>query len=71
VDIGGNKTGLRVDAVKEVLRLSGNSNRKDPGHCNVYGTNHYMDGICKIDNGKRMVVLLNIDKLLNDKELKL
>lgn len=70
VDIGGNKTGLRVDAVKEVLRLSGNSIEKTPAIVTSMGTNHYMDGICKIDNGKRMVVLLNIDKLLNDKDLK-
>ena len=70
VDIGGNKTGLRVDAVKEVLRLSRNSIEKTPAIVTSTGANRYMDGICKIDNGKRMVVLLNIDKILNDKELK-
>lgn len=70
VDIGGNKTGLRVDAVKEVLRLSRSSIEKTPAIVTSTGANRYLDGICKIDNGKRMVVLLNIDKILNDKEVK-
>jgi purine-binding chemotaxis protein CheW len=70
VDIGGNKTGLRVDAVKEVLRLSISSIEKTPAIVTSTGANRYMDGICKIDNGKRMVVLLNIDKILNDNEIK-
>jgi purine-binding chemotaxis protein CheW len=70
VDIGGNKTGLRVDEVKEVLRLSRSSIEETPTIVTSTGANHYMDGICKIDNGKRMVVLLNVDKILNDNELK-
>lgn len=70
VDIGGNKTGLRVDGVKEVLRLSRSSIEKTPAIVTSTGANRYMDGICKIDNGKRMVVLLNIDKILDDEELK-
>ncbi len=71
VDIGGNKTGLRVDAVNEVLRLSGNDIDPAPGIITENGAGKLMQGICKIENGNRMVVLLDVSELLDIKELKI
>jgi purine-binding chemotaxis protein CheW len=70
VDIGGNKTGLRVDAVKEVLRLSRNDIDPAPDIVTENGAGKLMQGICKIENGNRMVVLLDVSELLDIKELK-
>jgi len=70
VDIGGNKTGLRVDAVKEVLRLSRNDIDPAPAIVTENGAGKLMQGICKIENGNRMVVLLDVSELLDIKELK-
>ncbi len=70
VDIAGNKTGLRVDAVKEVLRLSRNDIDPAPDIVTENGAGKLMQGICKIENGNRMVVLLDVSELLDIKELK-
>ena len=70
VDIGGNKTGLRVDIVNEVLRLSKHDIDITPGIVTAEGSNKYMEGVCKINNGKRMVILLNMEKILDENELK-
>jgi purine-binding chemotaxis protein CheW len=68
VDIGGTKTGLRVDQVNEVLRLPKHDIEKTPPII-TNGTNKYMEGVCKMEGGKRMVVLLNVEKILDKKEL--
>jgi purine-binding chemotaxis protein CheW len=70
VDIGGAKTGLRVDQVNEVLRLMKQDIEKTPSIVTAGGANRYMDGVCKIDSGKRMVVLLDVERILDEKELK-
>ncbi|QTA77938.1 Chemotaxis protein [Desulfonema limicola] len=69
VDIGGHKTGLRVDIVNEVLRLSKHDIEITPGIVTSGGANNYMEGVCKIGSGKRMVILLNMEKILDEKEL--
>ncbi len=71
VDIGGAKTGLRVDQVNEVLRLLKQDIEKTPSIVTSGGANKYMDGVCKIDNGKRMVVLLDVGRILDDEELQI
>ena len=70
VDIGGNKTGLRVDQVNEVLRLAKQDIEKTPSIVTSSEANRYMQGVCKMDGGKRMVVLLDVEKILDEKELK-
>jgi purine-binding chemotaxis protein CheW len=70
VDIDGNKTGLRVDAVKEVLRLSRNDIDPAPDIVTENGAGKLMQGICKIENGNRMVVLLDVSEILDKKEMK-
>ncbi len=70
VDIGGGKTGLRVDDVNEVLRLSRQDIENTPNIVMTGGVNHFMEGVCKIDGGRRMVMLLNVEKILDEEELK-
>lgn len=70
VDIGGAKTGLRVDQVNEVLRLMKQDIEKTPSIVTAGGANKYMDGVCKIDSGKRMVMLLDVERILGEKELR-
>ncbi len=71
VDIGGAKTGLRVDQVNEVLRLLKQDIEKTPSIVTAGGANKYMDGVCKIDKGRRMVVLLDVERILDEKELRI
>ena len=70
VDIDGARTGLRVDRVNEVLRLDKKDIDITPSIVTTAGVNHFMEGVCKIDNGKRMVMLLNVEKILSEDELK-
>ncbi len=70
VDIGGTKTGLRVDQVNEVLRLSKQDIEETPSIVTEDSTSRLMQGICKINDGKRMIVLLDVSEILDQKELK-
>ncbi len=69
VELGGVRTGMRVDQVNEVLRVSRTNVVKTPSLIISSGANKYMDGVLKLDGGKRMVVTLDIDKMLNDTEI--
>ncbi|MBF0232237.1 MAG: chemotaxis protein CheW [Desulfamplus sp.] len=69
VDIAGNKTGLLVDQVNEVLRLSRHDIEKTPSIVTEDSTSRLMQGICKINAGKRMIVLLDVSEILDRKEL--
>jgi purine-binding chemotaxis protein CheW len=68
VDLGGIKTGLIVDSVREVLNL----NRKDiapPPEAIGSGIDQqFIFGIGKVDSGKRMIVLLDVEKILSRQE---
>lgn len=70
VDIGGTKTGLRVDQVNEVLRLSIHDIEETPSIVTEESTSRLMQGICKINDGKRMIVLLDVSEILDQRELK-
>jgi purine-binding chemotaxis protein CheW len=69
VDIAGNKTGLRVDQVNEVLRLSKHDIESTPSIVTSGKSNRFMDGVCKLDGGKRMVMLLDVEQVLDQSEL--
>jgi purine-binding chemotaxis protein CheW len=69
VDIAGNKTGLRVDQVNEVLRLSKHDIENTPAIITSGKSNRFMDGVCKLDGGKRMVMLLDVEQVLDQSEL--
>ncbi|MBF0102975.1 MAG: chemotaxis protein CheW [Desulfobacterales bacterium] len=71
VDLNGNRTGIIVDQVNEVLRLSSSDIEPTP-QIVTSGDAHteFMTGICKVDNGKRMILLLDTEKLLTVSEKK-
>ncbi|MBW1705050.1 MAG: chemotaxis protein CheW [Deltaproteobacteria bacterium] len=69
VDIAGNKTGLCVDHVNEVLRLPKRDIDETPSIVISGGANRFMEGVCKLNEGKRMVVLINVEKVLNEEDL--
>ncbi|NWH05167.1 chemotaxis protein CheW [Desulfobacter latus] len=69
VDINGNRTGIRVDQVNEVLRLNKADIDDTPSIVTEQDTGQLMKGVCKIEDGKRMVVMLDVSKMLNKTEL--
>ena len=69
VELGGVRTGLCVDQVNEVLRVSRANVVKTPSLITSSGVNKYLDGVLKLNDGKRMVVTLTIEKMLNDTEM--
>ncbi len=67
LDVGGKKTGLLVDSVREVLNIP----RKDvcPRPRSISNgkdiDRRYISGIGKLDEGRRMVVLLDVAKIVS------
>src|SRR3984885_12201359 len=58
VDIGGVKTGLRVDRVNQVTRVM--RSEIEPPPAAIRGTtSDYLEGIVKLDKGQRIVMALN------------
>lgn len=69
VDIAGIKTGLRVDRVNEVLRLAKSEIEETPEIVSD-GSAAFLQGVCKIENGKRMVILLDVGRILGAREMR-
>jgi purine-binding chemotaxis protein CheW len=68
VELGGVKTGLIVDSVREVLSLSKKDIAPPPEAIHSGIDQHFISGIGKVDSGKRMVVLLDVEKILSKNE---
>jgi chemotaxis signal transduction protein len=68
VDLGGVKTGLVVDSVREVLNLATKDIAPPPEAIGSGIDRHFISGICKVDAGKRMIVLLDVEKILSRQE---
>ena len=68
VELGGVKTGLIVDSVREVLSLSKKDIAPPPDAIHSGVDQHFISGIGKVDSGKRMVVLLDVAKILSHGE---
>jgi purine-binding chemotaxis protein CheW len=65
IDDGGSKTGLLVDSVREVLNLSQSDIAPPPASISGGIEQRYISGIGKVDNGKRMIVLLHVARVVN------
>jgi purine-binding chemotaxis protein CheW len=68
VELGGVKTGLIVDSVREVLSLSKKDIAPPPQAIHSGIDQRFISGIGKVDAGKRMIVLLDVEKILSKTE---
>jgi chemotaxis signal transduction protein len=68
VDLGGVKTGLVVDSVREVLNLARKDIAPPPESIGSGIDQQFISGIGKVDAGKRMIVLLDVEKILSLRE---
>lgn len=68
VDLGGVKTGLVVDSVREVLNLARKEIAPPPEAIGNGIDQQFISGIGKVDAGKRMIVLLDVEKILSRQE---
>lgn len=68
VDLGGVKTGLVVDSVREVLNLATQDIAPPPEAIGAGIDQQFIAGIGKVDAGKRMIVLLEVERILSRKE---
>jgi purine-binding chemotaxis protein CheW len=65
VDLNGSKTGLLVDSVRENLNLPKKDIAPPPNAIQSGVDSRFISGIGKVDNGKRMIVLLNVEQILS------
>ncbi|MGA3024813.1 MAG: chemotaxis protein CheW [Bryobacteraceae bacterium] len=68
VDLGGVKTGLVVDSVREVLNLATKDIAPPPEAIGSGIDQQFISGIGKVDAGKRMIVLLEVERILSRRE---
>jgi purine-binding chemotaxis protein CheW len=68
VDLGGVKTGLVVDSVREVLNLAKKDIAPPPEAIGSGIDQQFISGIGKVDSGKRMIVLLDVERILSRQE---
>jgi chemotaxis signal transduction protein len=68
VDLGGIKTGLVVDSVREVLNLAKKDIAPPPEAIGAGIDQRFISGIGKVDAGKRMIVLLDVERILSRQE---
>ena len=64
MELGGVKTGLLVDSVREVLNISTKDIAPPPASLSTSIDRQYISGIGKVDGDKRMIVLLDVEKIL-------
>ncbi len=64
MELGGVKTGLLVDSVREVLNLAAKDVAPPPTSLSTTIDRQYISGIGKVDGDKRMIVLLDVEKIL-------
>jgi len=69
MELGGVKTGLLVDSVREVLNLASKDIAPPPASLSTTIDRQYISGIGKVDSDKadgdkRMIVLLDVEKIL-------
>lgn len=65
VDYEGKRTGIVVDSVSEVLRLEKSLIEGPPDALNSGIDSEFVEGVGKLDDGKRMILILDINKVLS------
>jgi len=65
-NVEGKTTGLIVDSVTEVLRLPKSQIEPTPEAVTSTVDGRFLEGVGKLDNGKRIIVLINVDSLLGN-----
>lgn len=65
VDFNGKRTGIVVDSVSEVLRFEKTLIELPPDILRSGIDRDYVEGVGKLQNGKRMILILDISKVLN------
>ncbi len=69
-DLSGKKTGLIVDRVNEVLGIPKSNIEPTPDIILSNAGSEFLQGVGKVDEGKRMILIINVDKILSAKEKK-
>jgi purine-binding chemotaxis protein CheW len=69
IEIDGKLTGLMVDRVSEVMQVSRESVEPPPEVVASNVDSAYLSGIAKLDHGKRLVLLLDINRVIPSVEL--
>jgi purine-binding chemotaxis protein CheW len=64
VDVGNQKNGVVVDSVSEVLRFERNLIEETPKILSNDVDAKFINGVCKLNNGKRMVLILDLQNAL-------
>lgn len=65
VDFNGKRTGIIVDSVSEVLRFERTLIEAPPDILSSGIDSDYVEGVGKLDGGKRMILILDISKILS------
>jgi len=71
VELAGHRTGIIVDQVNEVLRLLAKDIEVTPSIVSsgsMDDSSDFMSGVCKVNNGERMILLMDTVKLLSTHE---
>jgi purine-binding chemotaxis protein CheW len=69
IEVGGRLTGLMVDRVSEVMRVSRDSIEAPPAVVASNMDSAYLSGIAKLELGKRLVLLLDIERVIPSVDL--
>ncbi len=69
-DLSGKKTGLIVDRVNEVMGIPKSSIEPTPDIILSSIGSEFLKGVGKVDDGKRMILIINVDKILSSEEKK-
>lgn len=67
IDTGGKTTGMVVDRVSEVMRVSEADIEPPPSIIRSIESEH-LNGVVKLNNGSRLIMLLQMDKILDSDE---
>lgn len=65
IDLEGKRTGIVVDAVSEVLRFERNLIEAPPESLSSGVDSDFVEGVGKLHDGKRMILILDISKILS------